>query len=283
MVEYITVNDADLAYRLVGPKDAPLIITLHGGRGFGDHTSDFKAYSPLSQGNYRILSFDYRGHGQSSRTKPYTFQQLVDDIETLRRHFAGPDTPCIICGGSFGGFLALQYSIQYPDKVSHLILRGTAASHHHEEQAIQTLQTRLHRAPGMSINMLRDKIFGHFDSDIEFQLVMHAAAPLYRERFDPDLALQQSLATVFNAESHNDLYAAPEKFFDYRDQLHRISARTLVIVGAKDWICPPEQSEIIVKGIPGAKLAVVAGANHSVHLEKNEMVLEMIRGHLARD
>ncbi|PYH85588.1 alpha/beta-hydrolase, partial [Aspergillus uvarum CBS 121591] len=282
MVEHITVNGADLAYRLVGPKDAPLIITLHGGRGFGDHTSDFKAYSPLSQGNYRILSFDYRGHGQSSRTKPYTFQQLVDDIEALRRRFAGADTRCIICGGSFGGFLALQYSIKYPNKVSHLILRGTAASHHHEEQAIQTLQAHLHRAPGMSINMLRDKIFGRFNSDIEFQLVMHAAAPLYRETFDPDLALQQNLATVFNAESHNDLYAAPEKLFDYRDQLHQISARTLVIVGEKDWICPPEQSEIVVEGIPGARLAVVAGANHSVHLEKNELVLEMIRGHLSQ-
>ncbi|OJK01317.1 hypothetical protein ASPACDRAFT_51218 [Aspergillus aculeatus ATCC 16872] len=283
MVEYVTVNEADLAYRLVGPKDAPLIITLHGGRGFGDHTSDFKAYSPLSQDNLRILSFDYRGHGQSSRTKPYTFQQLVNDIEALRRHFAGPDTPCIICGGSFGGFLALQYSIEYPDKVSHLVLRGTAASHHHEEQAIQTLQARLHRAPGMSINMLREKIFGHFNSDTEFRLVMHAAAPLYREEFDPDLALQQNLATVFNAESHNDLYAAPEKFFDYRDRLHRIGARTLVIVGDKDWICPPAQSEIIVEGIPGAKLAVVAGANHSVHLEKNEIVLEIIRGHLAQN
>ncbi|PYH87474.1 alpha/beta-hydrolase [Aspergillus ellipticus CBS 707.79] len=281
MAFFIAINNAQLAYRLQGPPDAPLIITLHGGRGFGNHASDFRAYSPLSRDHLRILSFDYRGHGQSSRTAPYTFQQLVDDIEGMRQHFAGPDTPCIICGGSFGGFLALQYAIQHPQNVSHLILRGTAASHHHEDAAIATLQTRLHRAPGLSVSMLRTKIFGSFDSDREFQLVMHAAAPLYSERFDPDAALQSNLKTVFNAESHNALYATPEKHFDYRSQLGNITARTLVLVGEKDWICPPAQSEIIAAGIPDAKLVVVKGANHGVHLEQNERVLAEIRAFLG--
>lgn len=95
----------------------------------GDHRSDFRAYSPLSD-KYRVLSFDYRGHGRSSRTKPYTFAQIVDDIEELRRRFAGDGQKSIICGGSFGGFLAQQYAIKYPDRISHLILRGTAPSYH---------------------------------------------------------------------------------------------------------------------------------------------------------
>jgi pimeloyl-ACP methyl ester carboxylesterase len=79
-----------------------------------------------------VLSFDYRGHGQSSHTKPYTFEQIVDDIEGVRRHFAGDQTPVIICGGSFGGFLALHYAIKYTQWVRHLVLRGTAASYHRE-------------------------------------------------------------------------------------------------------------------------------------------------------
>lgn len=37
MVEFIDINGAKLAYKLTGPGDAPLIITLHGGRGFGEH------------------------------------------------------------------------------------------------------------------------------------------------------------------------------------------------------------------------------------------------------
>ncbi|KAL5343570.1 alpha/beta-hydrolase [Aspergillus crustosus] len=276
-------RNARLAYRLEGPPDAPLIITLHGGRGFGDHTSDFSAYSRLSSQNYRVLSFDYRGHGQSSHTKPYTFQQIVDDIEELRIHFAGKDTKIIIIGGSFGGFLALQYAIEFPTNLSHLVLRGTAASWHHEAQAIEVLKTRLHRSPGMSVSMLKDKIFGSFASDAEFRLVMHAAAPLYAEEgnFDADNALKKNLETVFNREAHDDLYSAEEKYFDYRDRLKQIQAKTLVVVGEKDWICPKEQSELIAEGITGARLVVVEGANHSVHLEKRDVVLGAISEHLA--
>src|SRR5689334_11258670 len=67
----------------------------------GDHRSDFGAYKPLEADGYRVLSFDFRGHGQSSATKPYTFEQIVDDVEGLRSHFAGASR-VIVCGGSFG-------------------------------------------------------------------------------------------------------------------------------------------------------------------------------------
>ncbi|CAG8286806.1 unnamed protein product [Penicillium salamii] len=283
MVEYISINGAQLAYRLIGPANAPLIITLHGGRGFGDHKSDFKAYSPLSS-SHRVLSFDFRGHGQSSRTEPFTFDQLIDDVEGIRQHFSGTEQPCIVCGGSFGGFLAQQYAITYPSKVSHLILRGTAPSHHRmchdEDTAIHTLEQRASKAPGLSIKFLKDKIFGRFESDLEFRLIMYAAAPLYSEHFDAEVALKHNIDTAFYAKSHNDLYAEPEKFFDYRHQLHLITAKTLILVGEWDWICPPEQSKDIASRVPGAHLEVIRNANHGVHLEKNAEVIALIKQHL---
>ncbi|KAI1343702.1 Alpha/Beta hydrolase protein [Xylariaceae sp. FL0016] len=280
MVEHVEINGAQLAYRLIGPDRAPLLITLHGGRGFGDHRSDFKAYSPLSD-RYRILSFDFRGHGQSSKSKPYTFEQIVDDVEALRKRFAGDDENVIICGGSFGGFLAQHYAIKYSKNVSSLILRGTAPSYHQEEDAIKVLETRVHKAPSFSVSMLKDKVFGAFESDLEFQLVHLAMSPLYSETFDADATLKSVLNNVYNAESHNDLYSEEEKYFDYRDQLHHITAKTLVLVGDQDWICPPEHSRYIASNIPNATLFVVKNANHSVHLEKNQEVVAKIREHLA--
>lgn len=35
MIDFVTINNARLGYRLCGPAGAPLIITLHGGRGMG--------------------------------------------------------------------------------------------------------------------------------------------------------------------------------------------------------------------------------------------------------
>ncbi|KAH6894677.1 Alpha/Beta hydrolase protein, partial [Thelonectria olida] len=275
MAKYVSVNGAELAYEESGQDDAPLMITLHGGRGMGDHRSDFNVYSQLDC--LHVVSFDYRGHGQSSRTKPYTFKQLVDDIEGLRCHFVPREMPVIICGGSFGGFLAQQYAIEYPSAVSHLILRGTAPSHHHEEGAIKTLEARLHKAPSFSKEMLVNKVFGSFTNDEEFRLVHFAMLPLYREVFDPNAALSTCLNTVYVAESHNDLYSETEKYFDYTNKLGDITAKTLVIVGDKDWICPPENSELIAERVPNAELFVVDKANHSVHSEQPVLVLSKIR------
>ncbi|KAH8682021.1 Alpha/Beta hydrolase protein [Xylariales sp. PMI_506] len=282
MVEFVDINGARLAYRIAGPDDAPLLITLHGGRGMGSHDSDFRAFSPLAP-DYRVLSFDYRGHGQSSQTKPYTFAQIVDDIEAVRAHFAGPETKVIICGGSFGGFLAQQYAITYPHRVAHLILRGTAPSYHQEDDAIKALEKRLDRVPTFSMKMLKEKVFGFFENDLEFRLVYHAMSPMYIDdgSYNADAALANNLKTVFNAEAHNDLYSEKEKYFDYREDLHKITAKTLIIFGDQDWICAPEHSRLIGSKIPHSELAEYKGANHGVHWERHAEVIQRIRDFLA--
>jgi proline iminopeptidase len=78
----------------------------------------------------------------------------------------------------------------------------------------------------------------------------------------------------------DELYSSNEKFFDYRDDLKTITAKTLIIVGDQDWICPPKQSRLMVSRIPGSRLEVFKNANHSVHLEKNDAVLAVIREHI---
>jgi len=172
--------------------------------------------------------------------------------------------------------------------------------------------------------MLRNKVFGAFESDLEFRLVHLAMSPLYSEAFDANAALRSCLDNVYNAKSHSesfliipvyidlnfelvshigivdDLYSEKEKYFDYRQDLPRIKAKTLVIVGDKDWICPPgmrydfplhprhqtradflpENSKFIATKIPQAELFVVKNANHSVHLEKNDEVIARIRDFL---
>ncbi|KAJ7119441.1 prolyl aminopeptidase [Mycena epipterygia] len=274
----LALNGAVFEYSIAGPADGLFIILLHGGRGFGTHGSDFRSYQPLSD-KYRILGFDFRSHGRSSCTPPYTFAQLVDDIEAFRSHFAG-EAKAVIAGGSFGGYLAQQYAIMYPDKLSHLVLRGTAPSHHHEEEALATFRARLHRAPNASIEMV-EKVFSAFDDDVEFRLIMFALGPLYVEKYDANAALTRTRGVVYRAETHNALYSEAEKHFDFRAALGRVTAKTLIIVGEQDWICPPSQSQIMAELVPDAKLVVVAGANHSVQVEKNAVFVQAVRELLA--
>jgi proline iminopeptidase len=75
----------------------------------------------------------------------------------------------------------------------------------------------------------------------------------------------------------DELYSEEEKYFDYRESLHLITAKTLIMVGDQDWICPPSQSRLMAARIPNAQLEVFVGANHSVHMEKNGEVIATIR------
>ena len=72
----VTIDGATFNYAVAGEENKRTIFTLHGGRGAGDHKSDFATYSKLAD-EYRVISFDQRGHGKSSETPPFTFNQLA--------------------------------------------------------------------------------------------------------------------------------------------------------------------------------------------------------------
>lgn len=271
------VNEATLDYCIIGPANGPLVITLHGGRGFGSKEGDFEVYSRLAKFGYKVLGFDFRGHGKSSFTPPFTFSQIVDDIDAMRKKFINAgDKKCIIIGGSFGGFIAQKYALTYPENLSHLILRGTAPSYHHEEAAFIELKKRLPNLPIASVNML-EKVFSKFESDEEMRLVMFALGPLYSESYDADAGLRSCLETRYKAASHNQLYSEQEKYFDYRQELPNLKIPTFIFDGEEDWICPKSQSELLHKLIPKSELYIFPNANHSVHREFPDLVVERIR------
>lgn len=275
----LSLRGAEFAYQDAGPHGGETIIVLHGGRGIGDHRSDFKAFSPLAD-HRRLIAYDMRGCGQSSLTPPYSFEGFADDLEAIRRHFCG-DGRIILIGGSFGGMIALTYAVRHPQGLSHLVLRGTAPSHHHEAEAIANFQARLGKAPSASLRMV-EKIFSDaVVDDIELRLIWLALQPLYFERFDPDQALELTRQMHLHAETHNALFK--EKSYDLRDRLVDIEVPALVVVGAEDWICPPSQSRLIAERMPRAELFEVQGANHAVHIEANHEVIGRIRRFLDGD
>ena len=269
----VSLNGATFCYEMAGEAHDETVVVLHGGRGIGDHRGDFQAFLPLAD-SYRLLAYDQRGCGFSSLTPPYTFEQFADDLEAFRRHFCG-DRRMILIGGSFGGMIALTYAVRHPHGLSRLILRGTAASHHHEAEAIENFKARLHKATSASIGMVHKMFSDQVVDDTELRLIWLALMPLYYEKFDPDAALERTRTLQLHAETHNALFSG--KNYDLRAELGTIEVPTLVVVGEHDWICPASQSREMAAGIPGARLLVVPQANHAVHIEKNAEVLQAIR------
>jgi proline iminopeptidase len=266
-VKTVRINGADIAYSIAGEENDHPLIVLHGGRGQGQHGGVFDAHKPLAD-RYRVIGFDMRGHGQSSVTAPFTFDQICDDLEQIRLTVGG-GRKMVLQGGSFGGFIALSYAVRYPDGLSHLILRGTAPSYRHEAEAIGNFEARAAvKAPAATRAML-DKVFNPtIVDDEEFRLIMFALAPLYLPDGatpDYDQILEKSRTGIYRARVHNDLYL-PEVWhrYDVVDRLKDIGVPTLVICGESDWICDPAQSRLIASKIPDSRLVVVPGSDHAV-------------------
>ncbi len=98
------------------------ILVIHGGPGAGSQPRYRRYFNP---NKFDIIQFDQRGCGKSipfSELKENTTNDLVVDIEKLRK-FLKIDKWHLF-GGSWGSTLSLIYAINYPRRVTSLILRG---------------------------------------------------------------------------------------------------------------------------------------------------------------
>lgn len=279
---YIEANQARFRYSEAGDPSSPLIMTLHGGRGMSDHKGDFAAYAPLADA-FHLFSFDQRGCGESSLTPPFNFDQFADDVEAIRQQLVG-ERQMILLAGSFGGMIGLTYATRYPDRLSHLILRGTAASNRQEKDVFEIFRQRMHRVPGVTMEMIEKLISDKAIDDLELRLIFFAVQPLYYDNWTPELAnraLERARNLHVHAQTHNDLFRNNGDY-DLVAELPKITCPTLVVVGEHDWMCPISYSKEIAEGVQNGELVVFEGCDHSCHIEDNPRMIRTLREFLQR-
>ena len=120
---YIKTKDGYRIYfeECGNPNGLPVLI-LHGGPGAGCNPNMRRYFDPKF---YRIILFDQRGCGKSlphASVYNNTTWHLIDDIENIRKKLN--IKKFLIFGGSWGSTLGLIYSINFPEHVVGLILRG---------------------------------------------------------------------------------------------------------------------------------------------------------------
>ena len=273
----LEINGARLFVDVQGT--GPAIIAHHGAPGMGNHATPKKALAPLAD-SHTVITFDARGSGRSEALPPYTHEQWVADLDGLREHFGLERF--ILTGGSYGGFISLEYVLAHPDRVSHLILRDTAAANDYEEAAKRNALARAKEFPGITPERLDRMFAGEVHDDEDFRRTFETIAPLYDVNYDPARVAARIAQGVFRAEPHNYAFKHNLAQYDLRSRLHEIQVPTLVTVGRHDWITPVAASETIAEGIPNAELVVFENSGHSPQIEENELWIATIRDFLAR-
>lgn len=268
------IRDVSLFVEVLG-RGHPLAL-MHGGPGT-DHWTMLPFRALKDQ--FELVFYDHRCNGRSdgAPVQSMTWDNLTADADALRRAL-GYEKWAVL-GHSFGGHVALEYALRYPDRLSHLILLDTGADGHWaRENAPKVLARRGDDAE--KVELVRRWFNGEFEPRQMFS-IFRRIGDVYQH--NPSLwalipaLVQGAWRTKFRGEAL--VFAGRELMADWSlvTRLGEITVPTLVMAGRDDFVFPPECQEQLAAGIPGAQLRIVDAAGHSPHTEQPTQVIHAIR------
>ena len=202
--------------------------------------------------DFRVITHDHRGTGQSSRSRiTYSVDQMADDV--LRLMDALKINAAHYVGHSTGGAIGLTIAQDWPERIKRLVLSAAWAGEDNFFRRSFEIRKELLRTGGVqsywraSVLMQRPPSWIH-----AHELgIREEEAKTMLEPPDPEI-LQSRIDAIIR--------------FDRRARLGEIKAPTLVVVAQDDMIAPPYLSEELAAKIPGAELAVLHYGGHFVPL-----------------
>jgi proline-specific peptidase len=274
----IEVNGVRLVYDDSGDDagQKTTIVTLHGGPGMSSRAGDWATFQPLTD-HYRLISYDQRGNGESEGAEPYSHSQFVADLEALRVKLNLGKI--VVLGGSYGGFLALEYALAHPQNLHAMILRDTAASNRFQDTS---KRRALESEFPMDEAALNRMFSGQMRDNDDFRASFAMIQPLYTVERDPAAEAERLARIPFRYETHNWAFARNQPTYDLVGRLPDITVPVLVTVGRHDWITPLEASEELAEHLPKGELVVFERSGHSPQLEEQSLYLQTVRKFLAR-
>jgi proline iminopeptidase len=284
----------ELYHTAYGPEDAPRLLVLHGGPG-ASHDYLLPQMLELAR-DYRLIFYDQRGGGQSraeDRT-PVTWQTHVEDLAAFVRELSLE--PLTLVGYSWGGLLALLYSVavaggfrdqgitlsatvgEAPPPERMVLISPAPATSGLRAQFSEELARR-QRAPwiqeeraAIASSGLRERDPSAYAKRIfELGVAGYFADPARARELTPFRVVGRVQQTVWESLTGYDL----------TPQLPLIEAPTLVLHGAHDAI-PLASSELIANALPHGELVVLDESAHVPYVEGKAAFFAAVREFLQR-
>lgn len=237
------INGIDLYYKVEG-EGIPLFLISPLG---GDSNFWVRQAQELSR-NFRVITFDNRGSGESSACEyPYSTDMMADDAIALLACL-GVESANIV-GLALGGLIAQKIAARRPDLVNRLVL---ASSYLKADPSIKEItlgwrELSIRRGMEPLFDVCLEYLFSPtYIADNNGEL--EKLKTFYRlTMIEPQSFCAQSLAGVEH---------------DMRGTIGSITAPTLVIHGAEDRLVNLKNGVSLAKSIPRSRLAVFEGAPH---------------------
>jgi pimeloyl-ACP methyl ester carboxylesterase len=227
----------------------------------------FRQTGELSK-DFCVITFDPRGIGKSKRDENdlqnlsmKTFvKDVIDLLDSLKIGKAH------VLGASFGGFVAQEFALSYPERLDKLILAcTTAGGKRHVKPDIEILRsfTPDPRLPlGTRIRKFFRPAFTEEFSD-EYAEEVEKVCRLREENEVTETTYSAQLQTAFT--------------FDVEEKIGAIKHETLVITGDKDNLVPMQNSVNLANKLPNAILKIIENGSHMIFVENADEFNQAVR------
>jgi 3-oxoadipate enol-lactonase len=250
------VNGTDIAYADSG-GDGPAVVLSHGY--LMDHTMFDPQLAALAP-EYRIITWDERGFGETAATGPFSYWDSARDALGLLDYLGLGQA--VLGGMSQGGFISLRAALLAPLRARALVLIDTQAGQ--EDPAIapsyeQMEDIWLAQGPEPVQEIVASIILGSVDPQPWFA----KWARLDRE------GLNHSFRCLMDRD-------------DITGRLAEIGCPALILHGTADAAIPMAKAEALRDGLGGpAELVAIDGGSHSANLshpdQANAALLKFLR------
>jgi proline iminopeptidase len=268
---YAKVNGVQLHYIVAG--EGPLLFVTSPGWGIGS-TYLQRGMQQLEK-DFTLLFIDTRGSGKSTRPTDATQMgsaTMADDIEQLRINLGLESIN--IMGHSNGGAIALSYAERYATHLNRLILIDSQLIGFSGSDATAEFLKKAANDPRYR------EAASHAEeptptSDEGFAQQLGKILPLYF--YDPlkNMPLMQrtmdGTVSAWAEHAQESIDSLPSA--DQSGSLKNVRAKTLILVGRYDFVCPVVVSERLHSGISDSELVVFEQTGHLPWIEEPERFL----------
>jgi len=214
-----------------------------------------------------LTRYDGRGMGLSDRdVTDFSREANVRDLETVVDALGVEKVA--LYGISQGGPTAIMYALHHPERVSHLIVYGSASrpppTMSNEQR--ETMLSLVRQGWGSELPAHRQFFTSLFIPDADMEAI-EAFNEMQRMSADAD-----TVVAMLNQGGDEP----PDPSNLLRNLLPKVAVPTLVIHRRGDAIIPFDLGREIAAGIPGARFMPLEGRNHAPLAESDLPVLETI-------
>lgn len=269
----VMLDGVEIAYHVFGK--GPVVIAHAGGPGIQWDL----LRSPELEKHATVVYIEPVGTGASGRLGDpagYTIDRYVADVEGLRAHLNLPSF--VLLGHSHGGFVAQAYALAHPDRLRGLILYDTSPTTGPEWQSdvasnlvwfqnerwFADAKTALGEETSAATDEQMTAVFRR-ELPLYFADWTHRGAEFGAIRSSVRLAAAPARGAT-DPSSPSQVGVTP--VFDVTARLGEIKVPTLVLVGAKDFVCSPKFARILHDGIAESRLVTLSKSGHMGHLEE---------------